>query len=395
MEPLYVNLLGSFTLRRGLDGPVLSEEKSTSRILWTFLQYLLVFHTKDVSQEELMDVLWGECPSANPVSTMKTLLHRSRHFLEELGFPDGKQVLLYRRGIYSWSPEVQMVLDTERFEALCASADQKIEDGVEALQLYQGDFLPKAAGTPWALSLRTYYHGKYLQLCRNVGSFLLEQERYDQVIDICKRAILVDPYDETCHLLLMKALNAIGEQQSALQHYSEMSSLFMDQLGVSPSKESANLYRELLKSTWSIELDLYTIRDKLLEKSPRYGAFYCELGIFQDIYRIEARNAARSGQSVQLIMLTVKSFGGTLEPTHLSTVMQELCTSIQNSLRAGDIFTRFSSTQFLLLAPTANHANGVKIVNRILAAFQNTLSGHTVSVEYSLLPVLPAQEEEQ
>lgn len=395
MEKLYINLLGSFMLYRNPEGPVISEEKSTSRILWTFLQYLLVFHDRDVSQEELIDILWGDSASANPVNTLKTLLHRSRRMLEDLGFPDAKQVLFYRRGIYSWSKDLTLVLDTERFDTLYAAAEHSLPDGIAAIQLYQGDFLPKASGTPWALSLRTYYHGKFIKLCREVGSALLKKKQYDQVIDICKRAILVDPYDESCHLMMMKALSAIGEQQSALQHYTDMADLFMRQLGVSPSTELVELYRDMLKSNHKVELDLHVIRDQLLEKSPLYGAFYCELGVFQDIYRIEARNATRSGQAVQLILLTVKSLGSSSasELIHINNAMQELCTAIQKNLRSGDIFTRFSSTQYLLLTPTASYENGLKIVRRILTAYQDTLSSRTVRVDSSLLPVLPPRQD--
>ncbi len=395
METLYVNLLGSFTLYRDPNGPIISEERSTSKILWAFLQYLLVFHDREVSQEELIDILWGDGSSSNPVNTLKTLLHRSRLLLEELGFPDGKKVLLYRRGIYSWSKDVNLILDTERFDSLYTSAENCLSNGKAAIQLYQGDLLPKVSGTPWALSLRTYYHGRFLKLCREIASSLMLEKHYDQVIDVCNRAIFVDPYDEHCHLMLMKALNATGQQQLALQHYSEMADLFMKQLGVSPSSDLLNFYRDMLKSTHEVELDLHVIRDQLLEKSPLYGAFYCELGVFQDIYRIEARNASRSGQCVQLIMLTVKSESRTAqgERFHINTAMQELYTAIQKNLRSGDVFTRFSSTQYLLLTPSVSYENGLKIIDRVLTAYGDSLSSHTVSVDYSLLPVLAAVEE--
>lgn len=394
MERLYANLLGSFALYREPGGPIISEEKSTSKILWTFLQYLLVFHHKEVSQEELIDVLWGDSPSANPANTLKTMLHRSRLLLEELGFSDGKQVLLYRRGIYSWAPDLELILDIEQFDTLYTAAERSLDDRLSAIQIYKGDFLPKAAGTPWAISLRTYYHGRYLKLCRDMASALLQRRHFDQVIEVCKKAILVDPYDESCHLMLMKALDAIGEQQSALQHYNEMADLFMTQLGATPSKESRDLYRELLKSCRNAEADLHAVRERLLEKSPLMGAFYCDFEIFQDIYRIEARNAIRSGESVQLIMLTATLLSASSNQAHLNAVMQDLSAAVQRSLRAGDIFTRFSGTQLLLLTPTASRENGVKIVNRILETYQSTLSGRTTRVDYSLLPVLPVQRSE-
>ena len=119
---LYVSLLGSFSLRyvSGETTHAITEQESTSRRLWTFLQYLFAFSQRSVSQDELIDVLWGDSDISNPVNTLKTLLHRSRQVLESLGIPDGKEALRYRRGIYSWSPELDMRVDANDFETLCA-----------------------------------------------------------------------------------------------------------------------------------------------------------------------------------------------------------------------------------------------------------------------------------
>ena len=302
---LYVTLLGRFSLRRSTPEQdfELTEQDSTSKRLWTFLQYLAVFHQRGVSQEELIDVLWGDGDSSNPTNTLKTLLHRSRGAVEKLGYPDGKQVLLYRRGTYTWNPDILLELDIERFDQMCDQAGdgseaQRLDTALRAIDLYRGDFLPNAAGNPWAVSLRTYYHNKYIKLCYDTAHTLLEQERYDEAVRICQGATMVDPYDEDAHILLMQALSASGAQPAAIQHYTYVTNMLMDQLGVAPSEAMTQLYRELTKADMSIELDLNVIRDKLLETRQQSGAFFCEYGVFQDIYRLEARSAIRSGRIV-------------------------------------------------------------------------------------------------
>ena len=73
--------------------------------------------------------------------------------LEELGFPDGKQVLLYRRGRYFWAPELELRTDAEELEelytAFSAAPDRALSAVLEFLPRYQGDFLPNAAGVSW------------------------------------------------------------------------------------------------------------------------------------------------------------------------------------------------------------------------------------------------------
>ena len=396
-DVIRVSLLGDFTMRHcvGTEEYVLTERDSTSKLLWTFLEYLSFFSKRGVTQGELIEVLWGDSEgSRNPANTLKTLLHRGRAALERLGFPDGKQVLLYRRGLYTWSPEVSLELDTDQFDLLCAqSPEENPESVLQALQLYQGDFLPSAMGSPWAVSLRTYYHTKFLRVCRDMAVWLLEQQRYAEAEALCRRATVADPYDEPSHLLLMRILAASGAQQAAIQHYTQVTKLFMDQLGVSPSESMRALYRELTKADSSVELDLDAVRKRLQEFSPRAGAYFCEYGVFQDIYRLEARNAVRSGRIVQLAMLTVLDENEhRLLSKRCSAAMEELRSTIHSSLRAGDTFTRFSASQYLLLLPTTTYENGVMVLQRILNAFETTLIGRTVRTEFSLLPVLPVQD---
>lgn len=120
---LHVKTLGGFSLRCfHPDQPdvEITEQDSGSWRQWTFLQYLCVFHQRRIPQEEIIDILWGDVEINNPVNTLKTLLHRTRLTLERLGFPDGKKVLLYRRGVYTWDPELTIRLDTEEFDSLRA-----------------------------------------------------------------------------------------------------------------------------------------------------------------------------------------------------------------------------------------------------------------------------------
>ena len=271
-----VSLFGAFSLRRKFRGQeyLLTEQDSTSKRLWTFLQYLAAFHDRDVSQDELIEALWGDSESSNPVNTLKTLLHRGRLMLERLGFPDGKQVLLYRRGVYSWNGELELDVDTERFDRLCEQGETgDLEAAMQAIEIYKGDFLPSAAGSPWAVSMRTFYHTKFLKLCVDTARALLERQEFNQVIQVCRAAISVDPFDENCHLMLMQAMASTGQQQAAMQHYHEITSMLMDQLGVSPSEELTQLYRQLAKADMTMELDLGVVREKLLEDRPR-GAFF-------------------------------------------------------------------------------------------------------------------------
>lgn len=395
-QVLCVTFFGGFTMFCPGGERVISEQERASQRLWSFLEYLCAFHQNGVSQEELIEAIWEEGEeAADPVGALKTTLHRARAILEELGFPDGKQVLLYRRGRYFWAPELHT--DAEELEALYAAfadaPDKALPAVLNFLPRYQGDFLPNAAGSSWTLPLRTYYHSRYLRLSYDAANRLWELGRLDEAISVCRQAATLDPYDERCQLLLMRLFHASGATQTALRHYSQVSKLCMDQLGVAPSPELVAFYQEIARIDTSVELDLRIIRRRLLEEEPAEGAFICEYAVFRDIYRLMARGMYRSGQVVQLCLLTVLERDGSCPETKRSAaVMAEVEQSCLSRLRSEDVASRLNANQYLLLLPTASYENAERVLRRGLDAFKGTLLGRTVAVRTSLLPILPARE---
>lgn len=402
---LYVKTLGGFSLRRTCaeDQDIeITEQESNSWRQWTFLEYLCVYHRRSVSQEEIIDVIWGGLEVGNPVNTLKTLLHRARLTLERLGFSNGKDILRYRRGIYSWDPDLIIRVDIEEFDALreqfdtAPSSEEGLSAAQRALALYRGDFLPHASASPWALAPQTHYHLKFLRLCYDTASTLWEKNRLEEAVEACQLATALDPYDETCQLLMMRLLHASGSKQAVARYYSDLSALLMKELGVAPSQELTTLYHELSGPGEVQEVDLRAIRATLLgDDSAGRGAFFCQYFVFRSICRLLARTSVRSGQIVQLGVITLFSkTGRSFTPDQRGAAMETLKEAIQIRLRSGDIFTQFSPTQFLVLLPTASHENGSMAVERVLSAYGQTLAGKTTTPQFSLLPALSLETDE-
>ncbi len=69
--------------------------------------------------------------------------------------------------------------------------------------------------------------------------------------------------------------------------------------------------------------------------------------------------------------------------------MDELGSSIRNSLRRGDVYSRYSVSQYLMLLPTATYENGEMVLKRIIQNFKKEYSRKDLSITYSLQSVLP------
>ena len=398
---LYVSVLGKFSIRRpasGEDGAEgLRSLENIPQRQRNLLQYLCVFHDKEINQEELIDALWATGMDVqDPVNTLKNTLYRTRQLLEELGFPDGKQLLLYRHGSYAWAPEVRITVDAEEFDrfyaqyAAAPNTPLGLKAALRALELYKGDFLPGATDALWTVSPRTYYHGQYLKLAREAAAQLYKEGRLKEATELCSAATTADPYDEELQLLMLHLLHDSGLTQTAIQHYDKISKMFMEQLGVTPSQELSEYYYKLTQNDESRELNLSVIRAQLLENEPVTGAYFCEYFVFQNMYRLIARSTVRTGQAIQLAMTILYDRDGEpLSTKRCGEAMDALHNAIYHVLRTGDVFTRFSRDQYLIMLPSSSHENAAVALERVLANYRRSLSGMTTQVQYSILPVLP------
>ena len=139
-------------------------------------------------------------------------------------------------------------------------------------------------------------------------------------------------------------------------------------------------------------MDLSNIREILLEGGTTKGAFCCEPSVFRDIYQLETRAIERTGDSIFLCLLTISNLKGELlKPAVQTRAMDELGESIRNSLRRGDIFSRYSVSQYLMLLPTATYENGENVLKRIIQNFKKEYSRKDLSITYSLQSVTPNQ----
>ncbi len=95
-DTLHISMFGSFTMTRRVAGEtlVVTDQSSSSKKLWTFLEYLIAFRSKVVSQDEIIDVLWGDSDIDNPVNTLKTLLHRPDMPWRPWALKHGKEIIL-------------------------------------------------------------------------------------------------------------------------------------------------------------------------------------------------------------------------------------------------------------------------------------------------------------
>lgn len=123
--------------------------------------------------------------------------------------------------------------------------------------------------------------------------------------------------------------------------------------------------------TNDVQTDLTVIKSGLQEVEDAKGAFFCEYEIFKEIYQLEARAQSRSGQTIFLCLLTITDAKGE-QPNKkmLSSAMDKLMRAISVSLRHGDVYARFSISQYLIILPCVTLENGEMVMERIIRRFR-------------------------
>ncbi len=388
-SPLVINLFGAFSMEHA--GKTLTDDINRSQKLWSVLAYLVIHRDRDIPQSEFIEQFWQEDNSSNPASALKTLLYRIRAMIEPL-FGEEIQPVISRRGAYSWNREIPCVVDMDRFEELCRLASEpgvdaksRLELYREVASLYKGMLLPKLSDQIWLMPIVTRCHEKYVKAVRELSALLVEQGSFDELAEICLRASELDPMDESLHILAIRALLYQGRNASALAHYETATELLYRNLGVRPSDELRALYTEIMAVEKGMETDLEVIQADLREAAGRPGAFVCEYGFFQEAYRLEARRCNRNGTCVHVALLTVSlPDGGMPALKQLNMTMDQLLVALQTQLRSGDVISRYSAVQYVVMLPAANFEDSQKVMERIVTAFYRQHRHNFLKITYKI-----------
>ncbi|SBV90835.1 Bacterial transcriptional activator domain protein [uncultured Eubacteriales bacterium] len=384
-----VTMLGSFRLQVGDN--VITDEEGRSQKLWSVLCYLIAHRGRSVPQAEFIEMFWPEEDNANPVSALKTLLYRARLLLDPL-FEKDLPCILSQRGAYSWNPAIACEVDADWFGELCREAgdralpeERRMDLYRQAVALYHGDYLFKLSGQMWVVPLSARYHAMYLEAVKAYAALLERAQKFAEMEELCTRASALDALDEGLHTLTVRALLRQGKNAAALSRYEKATDLLYRNLGVRPSQELRGLYTEIMAVEEGLETDLEVIQEGLRETAARPGAFVCEYGFFKEAYRLEARRARRNGNCVHVALLTVSLPDGGVPPLGvLGVTMDQLLEILLHNLRRGDVVSKYSGAQYVVMLPSANLEDSTMVMERVVAAFYRQHRRNFLKIFYKL-----------
>ena len=342
----------------------------------------------------LLVTLWSEDKSANPENALKTLVSRLRALLNQISPGLGKCIVA-DRGAYHWETLPGMTVDVfeieQIFEELAAKKDDP--EAKKALysrliRLYVGDLLQSGEQNEWALARGTTLHNKYMTAIYSYIDLLKQEEDYKEIVNVCRSALDVDNFDDRLHMELMTALIKTNRSSEALVQYKHVMHLNYRYLGVQPSEDMQEFYKQIVRAGKTLDFNLEAIRSELRESGEQRGAFVCEYAVFKEIFNLQMRNLERLGSTMFLAVIMV---GNPDDPTMNSikqdNIMNGLLEILRDNLRKGDTITHFSPTMFALLLPTVNYTTGNMVMERVKRLFYRKYPNSNIPFAYRVGPL--------
>jgi DNA-binding SARP family transcriptional activator len=249
MSTLSIQLFGKFCVRRNeqiLDG-------FDARKVQELFCYLLLHRDHSLPRETLASLLW---PDTTTILSKKNLRQALWQLQSALGSQTGSadvRILLVEPEWIHLNPEADFWLDV----AVLENAFQLVQKVVgheldtqkvmllqDAVQLYQGPLL-EGWYQDWCLLERERLQSIYLALLDRLLSNCEAHHDYETGLLYGMRIICYDRARERTHRCMMRMYYFIGDRAEALRQYERCAAALEEELGVSPSKSTLALYRQI------------------------------------------------------------------------------------------------------------------------------------------------------
>ena len=247
LHPVRIQICGPLAIER--DGQRLDARLPgrQGRLLFT---YLVVNRHRQIPRDEVAEALWREPDPAAVDTRLNPLLSKLRRVFGA-DTVDGRSTL--RLGLPGAWVDLEAAAEAiHRAESSVAQQDWTRAWGpaLTALFVAERGFLP-GEDAPWIDEIRhqlTVLHLRALE-CYAAAGLGIAGTELAATVRAGRQLIRLAPLRESGYRYLMQALAAQDNLAEALSVYGQLSECLRDQLGVSPSPATRELYRRLLAAT--------------------------------------------------------------------------------------------------------------------------------------------------
>lgn len=390
-KKLAVHMLGGFSVEYGGE-PVSLGKISMTKTMELF-QIQMFYLRNGVPKNKILQNLYNWEAVSYKNRSLNNLIYRLKLQLAEAGIVQEEYIQI-KTGICRWHEEIPTEVDAVRFEECIETAQNAPEDEKEkllkeAFSLYRGELLPDMTDRSWVMEERARLKKLFRTCILQLKEILEKKQEYEELFTIVSKAAEQYPFDEWQYEQV-NCLQHMGRYDEAYKLYQDTVQHYFRELGLPPSQKMLDQLQAMGESLRHRPADIAEIQGSLEETGEKEGAYYCEYPSFTDLYRLICREIDRTGQSVFLMMCSIRYLdsSGRRSP-NAGDILYD---AIEFSLRKGDIFTRYSGLQYLIILPGTTSENCDAIFERIRKYFKRRNRNYNCDLDYNVSSVLNLQD---
>lgn len=386
-KKLEVHMLGGLTAWYG-GKPIVLGKKGLSKSVQLLL-LLLLNGDEGVSKEHIYEALYDWEDIIDKNNSLNNLIYRLKKQLVSSGL-DKQEFIEIIGGVVRISPSFSVETDAAIFIESVEKGMQtddievKIKYLTEACNVYQGEFLPQLANESWVRVETEKMKNLFEKAIRELGPILQSREEYSVILDIYRKAAELYPFEDW-QISQIECLRMMNRFEDAYDVYQNTIKLYSTELGMPPSQRIIDYMKMMSRNVSNDESEIGRIIDRLTESEKTDGAYYCEYPSFVDAFRYICRSTERKGQTVFLMLCEVKqdsSADG--KEKNLQDLGKKIDFNIGPTLRGGDLYTRYSSTQFIVLLTAIRRQDCEFVFKRINKYFRDNNPNLKCYLDYTI-----------
>ena len=401
---LQINLFGGLSIT--YEGKDVSIGKNKTSKYIQLLEIVWLSGADGISRDKLINTLYDREEQSNINNSFNNLIYQMHKQLQKSGLPEAEYVVC-KNGSFYTDENVEIESDAVSFiESVKAAREKKNEaDQIvlykNAFDLYKSELLPELSTQEWVIIKSVQMQKMYAECVITLGDYYESRKDYDSMYKIYKKASELYPDDEW-QIGMINALIGVDNYKEAYRVYNETVRYYTDELGITPSNDLIECYDKMSRQITNMPSKILQIRDDIIERRESLdrddtGAYDCSYPSFIDAYHILSRNMERSGQSVYMMLLTIVDYEGKkiANQNKLDSKNKLLQEAISITLRQGDTYCKYSSSQFLLLLVGTSKESCKTVYRRILNKYK-MIAGPRAEIDYSVVSLadLPAKAPE-
>jgi DNA-binding SARP family transcriptional activator len=217
--------------------------------------FLVSERSRPMARSEFADVLWPTTPAPAWETALSAIVSKLRSVLGKVGL-DAAATLTSGAGCYELRLPGSVWVDLEVAADAIHEAEVALKAGdpgraygpsAVAHHIARRPLLPGESGH-WVELRRDKLRSILIRALECRAEVYLWNKEFSLAVEVSKDVVVLEPFRETGHQLVMRAHAASGNTAEALWAYERCRKLLAEELGVDPSKQTKAIHLEVLQS---------------------------------------------------------------------------------------------------------------------------------------------------